>query len=134
MGIMACVSDGCLSDLCQWGGVEQLAANLLAGRAHQLRRPPQQAVEFCEMSRLIIVSNRVQQPVAEGAGNQGGLAVALSAALREHSGLWFGWSGDTTAHFTGEIDCQNTYGVTTPTLHLEEQDQDKYYHGYTHRP
>src|SRR3546814_20559636 len=76
-------ADVCSTDL--WRALCQLSANLLAGRAHQLRRPPQQAVEFCEMSRLIIVSNRVQQPVAEGAGNQGGLAVALSAALREHS-------------------------------------------------
>src|SRR3546814_2893419 len=73
-------ADVCSTDL--WRALCQLSANLLAGRAHQLRRPPQQAVEFCEMSRLIIVSNRVQQPVAEGAGNQGGLAVALSAALR----------------------------------------------------
>src|SRR3546814_5893637 len=85
------------------------------------------------MSRLIIVSNRVQQPVAEGAGNQGGLAVALSAALREHSGLWFGWSGDTTAHFTGEIDFQANYGVTTATIDLEEQDIDEYYNGYANR-
>ena len=85
------------------------------------------------MSRLIIVSNRVQQPVAEGAGNQGGLAVALSAALREHSGLWFGWSGDTTAHFTGEIDFQTNYGVTTATIDLEEQDIDEYYNGYANR-
>src|SRR3546814_1505031 len=76
------------------------------------------------MSRLIIVSNRVQQPVAEGAGNQGGLAVALSAALREHSGLWFGWSGDTTAHFTGEIDFQTNYGVTTATIDLEERSEE----------
>ena len=85
------------------------------------------------MSRLIIVSNRVQQPVAEGAGNQGGLAVALSAALREHSGLWFGWSGDTTANFTGEIDFQTSFGVTTATIDLEEQDIDEYYNGYANR-
>jgi hypothetical protein len=38
------------------------------------------------MSRLIIISNRVQAPSGEGGGgNQGGLAVALSAALREYS-------------------------------------------------
>src|SRR3546814_1178007 len=61
-------ADVCSTDL--WRALGQLSANLLAGRAHQLRRPPQQAVEFCEMSRLIIVSNRVQQPVAEGAGKQ----------------------------------------------------------------
>jgi trehalose 6-phosphate synthase len=85
------------------------------------------------MSRLIIVSNRVQPPTGEGAGNQGGLAVALSAALRESSGMWFGWSGETTDQFTGHINMQRTHGVTTATIDLEEQDVDEYYNGYANR-
>ena len=36
------------------------------------------------MSRLIVISNRVQPPTTGPGGNQGGLAVALLAALREH--------------------------------------------------
>jgi trehalose 6-phosphate synthase len=33
-------------------------------------------------------------PKARGAaGAQGGLAGALNSALRKHSGVWFGWSG-----------------------------------------
>ena len=85
------------------------------------------------MSRLVIVSNRVQPPTGEGDGNQGGLAVALSAALRESSGIWFGWSGETTEQFTGHINLQRAYGVTTATIDLEEQDVDEYYNGYANR-
>ena len=86
------------------------------------------------MSRLIIVSNRVQPPTGEGgSGSQGGLAVALSAALRESSGIWFGWSGETTDQFTGHINLQRNFGVTTATIDLEEQDVDEYYNGYANR-
>ncbi len=85
------------------------------------------------MSRLIIVSNRVQPPSGEGGGNQGGLAVALSAALRESSGIWFGWSGEVTGQFSGHINLQRNYGVTTATIDLEEQDVDEYYNGYANR-
>ena len=85
------------------------------------------------MSRLIVVSNRVHPPVGEGSGSQGGLAVALSAALREYSGIWFGWSGETTDSFTGHINFQRSEGVTTATIDLEEQDVDEYYNGYANR-
>ena len=85
------------------------------------------------MSRLIIVSNRVQPPTGEGSGSQGGLSVALSAALRESSGIWFGWSGETTDQFTGHINLQRAFGVTTATIDLEPQDVDEYYNGYANR-
>jgi trehalose 6-phosphate synthase len=85
------------------------------------------------MSRLIVISNRVQPPSGNGAGAQGGLAVALSAALREYSGLWFGWSGETTEQFTGHINFQRRAGVTTATIDLEEQDVDEYYNGYANQ-
>jgi trehalose 6-phosphate synthase len=85
------------------------------------------------MSRLIVVSNRVHPPVGEGSGSQGGLAVALSAALREYSGIWFGWSGETTDSFTGHINFQRSDGVTTATIDLEEQDVDEYYNGFANR-
>lgn len=85
------------------------------------------------MSRLIVVSNRVQPPATDSGGAQGGLAVALQAALREYSGLWFGWSGGVIDQFTGEIDFKTTDGVTTATVDLEEQDVDEYYNGYANR-
>ena len=86
------------------------------------------------MSRLIVISNRVAAPKPQGEGGaQGGLAVALSAALREYRGLWFGWSGNKTDRFTGKIDFQRYEGVTSATIDLEEQDVDEYYNGYANR-
>lgn len=86
------------------------------------------------MSRLIVISNRVSTPKPRSsAGAQGGLAVALSAALREYRGIWFGWSGGKTEEFTGQINLHREDGVTTATIDLEEQDVDEYYNGYANR-
>ena len=86
------------------------------------------------MSRLIVVSNRVSVPKAAGAaGAQGGLAVALNSALREHRGIWFGWSGQETEEFTGHLNMQRISDVTTATIDLETQDIDEYYNGYANR-
>ena len=66
------------------------------------------------MSRLIVVSNRVNppNPAEGGEGSVGGLAMALAAALREYSGIWFGWSGKTIPEFTGQLNMQRIEGVT----------------------
>lgn len=86
------------------------------------------------MSRLLVVSNRVQPPTeGRGGGAQGGLAVALQAALREHGGLWFGWSGETVPHFDGVVHDASAQGVTIATIDLEEQDIEEYYNGYANR-
>jgi trehalose 6-phosphate synthase len=82
------------------------------------------------MSRLIVISNRVSRP---SSGNQGGLAVALSQALRESRGIWVGWSGEVTENFTGQIAFAEDEGVKTATIDLEEQDVDEYYNGYANK-
>ncbi|MGI9169389.1 MAG: alpha,alpha-trehalose-phosphate synthase (UDP-forming), partial [Caulobacteraceae bacterium] len=82
------------------------------------------------MSRLIVVSNRVSAPENAGEGPAGGLAVALSAALREYSGFWFGWSGETVPTFTGEIHTRRVDEVTVATVDLDEADYNEYYNGY----
>ncbi len=82
------------------------------------------------MGRLIAVSNRVSPPRDPGEGSQGGLAMALSAALRKSDGLWFGWSGDITPEFTGQLKVERVHGVTVATVDLEEQDREEYYEGY----
>lgn len=84
------------------------------------------------MTRLVVVSNRVSLPEAGGA-SQGGLAVAISAALRQYSGLWFGWSGQAAPSFTGQIAMRRAEGVTAATIDLEEQDVQEYYNGYANR-
>lgn len=85
------------------------------------------------MSRLIVISNRVAAATGGAAGSQGGLSVALTAALRECRGLWFGWSGEVTDEFTGQITFQREDDVTTATVDLEEQDVEEYYNGYANR-
>jgi trehalose 6-phosphate synthase len=85
------------------------------------------------MSRLIVVSNRVTPQQGESGASQGGLSMAISAALREYSGIWFGWSGDSTPTWTGELNEQTVGGVTVATVDLEEQDIEEYYNGYANR-
>jgi trehalose 6-phosphate synthase len=85
------------------------------------------------MSRLIVVSNRVNPPSGAGEETTGGLAMALAAALRQYSGLWFGWSGKTTPEFTGQLAMQTVDGVTAAVVDLEEADLDEYYNGYANK-
>jgi trehalose 6-phosphate synthase len=82
------------------------------------------------MSRIVVISNRVTPPTGDGAASTGGLAMALAAALREYSGVWFGWSGRSVPEFTGQISMQRAEGVTIATLDLEETDVHEYYNGY----
>ena len=83
--------------------------------------------------RLIVVSNRVSAPKDPAAGSAGGLAMALSAALRKYEGLWFGWSGETTEHWTPEAKIEDRGGVTVALVDLEAQDVDEYYNGYANK-
>ncbi|THD72559.1 trehalose-6-phosphate synthase [Phenylobacterium sp.] len=85
------------------------------------------------MSRLIVVSNRVNPPGGAGEETVGGLAMALAAALREYSGLWFGWSGQTTEAFDGKLSMQTVDGVTAAVVDLEEIDLEEYYNGYANK-
>lgn len=66
-------------------------------------------------------------------GSRGGLAVALVAALRQSNGIWFGWSGEQTDTFTGQIAFHRNDGVATATIDLEAQDIDEYYNGFANR-
>ena len=86
------------------------------------------------MSRLIVVSNRVSVAKGRGgAGAQGGLAVAMSAALQDRGGIWFGWSGKEVDQFTGQLTMERVNGFTTATVDLEPGDVDEYYNGYANR-
>jgi len=85
------------------------------------------------MSRLIVVSNRVNPPGEIGSGSVGGLAMALAAALREYRGVWFGWSGKTIETFSSQIAMERVAGVTVATIDLEEQDRQEYYNGYANK-
>jgi hypothetical protein len=45
------------------------------------------------LGQLVIVSNRVAVPEKNAKARAGGLEVAVKAALKQKSGIWFGWSG-----------------------------------------
>lgn len=86
------------------------------------------------MSRLIVVSNRVSVAKGRGVvGAQGGLAVAMSAALGRRGGIWFGWSGNEVEQFTGQLTMERADGFTTATIDLEPHDVEEYYNGYANR-
>jgi trehalose 6-phosphate synthase len=82
----------------------------------------------------VVVSNRVPPP-ADKAASAGGLAVALSAALAERGGLWFGWSGDTTAGEadTNAVKVRREGRVEFLLVDLTERDKQEYYSGFANR-
>ncbi|MFJ5487155.1 alpha,alpha-trehalose-phosphate synthase (UDP-forming) [Hansschlegelia beijingensis] len=87
------------------------------------------------MSRLIVVSNRVPAP-EPGTPPAGGLAVALSGAMKERGGIWFGWSGRTLPAGQDEPEAPELVesdGVTYGLLDLGERDLDDYYAGFSNR-
>ncbi|HEX3954042.1 MAG TPA: trehalose-6-phosphate synthase, partial [Stellaceae bacterium] len=82
--------------------------------------------------RLVVVSNRVG-PVAAGKASQGGLAVALRAALENAGGVWFGFSGDISDQSTETPHIVKSGKITWATLDLTRKDVDEYYIGHANR-
>lgn len=82
------------------------------------------------MNRLIIVSNRVAPAKSSKSGGEGGLAVAVKAAMQEKGGVWFGWSGRIFDHAPGPPDIFDVGRVTYALVDLSQRDHDEYYNGY----
>mgnify|MGYP001815051553 CR=1 FL=1 len=82
--------------------------------------------------RLVIVSNRVAIP-RKDAGVAGGLAVGVLAALREHGGMWFGWSGELTDGSTGNPEIVTQSNIDFATIALNQQDFEQFYNGYSNK-
>jgi trehalose 6-phosphate synthase len=83
------------------------------------------------MSRLVVVSNRV--PLPHEKSRAGGLAVAMQAALSEHGGMWFGWSGRRVRGESGEKHVEQDGKITYCTIDLSWADFDAYYNGFANR-
>ena len=83
-------------------------------------------------ARLVIVSNRVAIP-REDKPAGGGLAVGVLAALREHGGVWFGWSGKLTERESEGPDITRIDNIDYATIKLNESDYEQYYNGYSNR-
>ena len=80
------------------------------------------------MTRLVAVSNRVAQP--KRGKTSGGLAVAIWSALEDHGGVWFGWSGETTADKPTEPKVSKSGNVQIVTTDVNEEDFEEYYNGF----
>ncbi|TCT03913.1 alpha,alpha-trehalose-phosphate synthase (UDP-forming) [Aquabacter spiritensis] len=85
------------------------------------------------MSRLIVVSNRVAVPQAGGKAAAGGLAVAVNAALKDRSGVWFGWSGRITEEPSDRPVVTNRNRIKYAVIDLKEADFQEYYNGFANR-
>ncbi|MEN5116524.1 alpha,alpha-trehalose-phosphate synthase (UDP-forming) [Luteimonas sp. TWI662] len=82
------------------------------------------------MSRLVVVSNRVALPDSD---QNGGLATALDAALKEAGGLWFGWSGKVARAHSGELHRATHDNIDYLTIDLSREDYEGYYNGFSNR-
>ncbi|UOM34473.1 trehalose-6-phosphate synthase [Acuticoccus sp. I52.16.1] len=76
---------------------------------------------------MIAVSNRISRP-AKGA-SPGGLAQALSEALRGSNGMWIGWSGD-FARPGSDLEIERDGDITFGLVDIAEDTYHRYYEGY----
>jgi trehalose 6-phosphate synthase len=85
------------------------------------------------LARLVVVSNRVSIPDPTAKTAAGGLAVALCEALEEHKGLWFGWSGKTSANPSLQPTIIKRGLVQYALMDLTSTDRQEYYSGFANR-
>src|SRR5690606_34351501 len=112
--------------------VGQLPADLFHGGPDQFGDAAEPDLGGSDLSRLVIVSNRVavsDDPKAKA----GGLAVALQDALQRSGGVWFGWSGKTTGRTSNQPNIKQAGPVTYATMDLSRQDCAEYYNGFANR-
>jgi trehalose 6-phosphate synthase len=80
------------------------------------------------VARVVVVSNRVPTPGAEGP-RAGGLAVALADAIKPGD-LWFGWSGAMAAETSATAQVVTAKDIDYATIDLSEGDYQRFYVGY----
>src|SRR5207302_8883839 len=72
-------------------------------------------------------------PVGRDKGAQGGLAVALRAALERAGGLWFGYSGSISERPSETPKLTIDRNITAAVVDLSRRDFEEYYIGYANR-
>ena len=85
------------------------------------------------MGQLIVVSNRVALPERSTTARAGGLEFAVDAALKQRSGIWFGWSGRIATHGTTAARRVVDKEITYITIDLSREDHQEYYRGFANR-
>jgi trehalose 6-phosphate synthase len=85
------------------------------------------------LARVVVVSNRVAVPSPDVGDRAGGLAVAVRPVLKQHPGIWFGWSGRVAAKSDVAVRTiergHQSYVLTDPA----EEDYQEYYSGFANR-
>jgi hypothetical protein len=92
------------------------------GDDHQLSDPSVVESGGSMSPRLIIVSNRVAVPEPGNKQMAGGLVVAVKAALRNRTGVWFGWSGKIDETETAEPRTVERNRITYAVIDLSKND------------
>src|SRR6476660_9740686 len=106
------------------------------GKSGDLSTPAEPNARFVLkplLAQLVIVSNRVAIPEKNAKARAGGLEVAVKAALKHKSGIWFGWSGKVATLTKTATQRVMHDGITYITLDLSKEDHHEYYHGFTNR-
>ena len=85
------------------------------------------------MARLVVISNRVALPTGDGASRAGGLEIAVRAALRRQSGIWFGWSGKIAAPENIATQTVRHDDLTYVVTDLTKEDYEEYYSGFANQ-
>jgi trehalose 6-phosphate synthase len=85
------------------------------------------------LGQLVVVSNRVGIPEKNVNARAGGLEVAVKAALKHKSGIWFGWSGKVATHTKVATEKVLHDNITYITLDLSKDDHHEYYNGFANR-
>ena len=83
--------------------------------------------------RLVVISNRVAVPTSGRPRAAGGLAVAVKAALKGRTGIWFGWSGEVSDAPDPEPRIVERNKVTYAVIDLSSADHQEYYNGFANR-
>lgn len=83
------------------------------------------------MKRLVVISNRCNIP--RKGPTPGGLAVALTSAVRERGGVWFGWDGNVSEDYQRRAVVTHAGGVDYATISLSRDAYEGYYQGYANR-
>jgi trehalose 6-phosphate synthase len=100
--------------------------------SHAPARGPTRAAAAKSARRLVVVSNRVG-PIGRDKPAQGGLAVALRAALEDAGGIWFGYSGSISERPNETPKLTSDGNLTAAVVDLSRRDYDEYYIGFANR-
>src|SRR5262249_41833636 len=111
----------------------QFSADLFDGRHHQYGNAAIIRLGGGMGARLIIVSNRVAVPDPGGKPSPGGMAVAVKAALKHRTGMWFGWSGEVQDATSSEPRIIERKGITYAVIDITNHDFQEYYNGFANR-